>query len=193
VCSSDLVTPIRMRPPLAPAMALEKEGRETLDWTPVSLAIARFDETCDFIVAEGIGGVMVPLELGAGGALKGVVTCLDMMKAMGLPVVIVADAKIGTLNHTTLTCQAIRGAGLKVAGVVLNRYNPQSDDESVRRNGEWVRTMCRTKILGLIPECEWDVRRIDPVLRDAIDVTIWREICEIPRAKKQKKGGGGAG
>ncbi|CAE7840103.1 bioD [Symbiodinium necroappetens] len=171
----DLVTPIRFKPAVAPAMALEMEGKEALDWTPVDLAIKRLDETCDFVVAEGVGGVMVPMEKKPGGTMKGVVTCLDMMKALGWPVVIVADARLGTLNHTALTVQAVRGAGLKIVGVVLNRYDPRSDDESVRRNGEWIRTMCRVKILGLIPESEkaWDVRAIDPVLRDAADVFVY--------------------
>jgi len=241
----DLVTPIRMRPPLAPAMVLGKQSKDALDWTPVDLALKRFDETCEFVVAEGVGGVMVPLEIaapdqkhatpphtgrrqehatpppsgrgqgggssidkhpkgkpspqpsptgrgsedqqpsprGRGRALKGVVTCLDMMKQLGWPVIVVADASLGTLNHTALTCTAIRSTGLKIAGVVLNRYDPRSEDESVRLNGEWIRTMCRVKIVGLIPESEkpWDVRTIDPVLRDAIDTCVYSKLCEVPR------------
>ena len=196
----DLVTPIRMKPAVAPAMALEMEGKESLDWTPVDLAIKRFDETCEYVLAEGVGGVMVPLELGRpspadgsrtsapspkgrGRSMKGVVTCLDMMKQLGWPVIVVADARLGTLNHTALTIQAIRGTGLKIAGVVLNRYDPRAEDESVRRNGEWIRTMCRVKIVGLIPESEkpWDVRAIDPVLRDAIDTCVYSKLCEVPR------------
>ncbi len=183
----DTVAPLRFKPAVAPGMALEMEGRTGLDWTPVQRSIERYDEKCAYVVAEGVGGVMAPLEtLVSKKGKKRVLTCVDLMQKLGWPAIVVADAGLGTLNHTALTIRELKHAGIWVAGVVLNRYDPRSEDESVRRNGEWIRTMCGVKIVGLIPESEtaWDVREIDPVLRDAIDTCVYSKLCRVPKRKK---------
>lgn len=63
-------------------------------------------------VVEGVGGWRVPLTPQADLA--------DLAQALGLPVVIVAANRLGVLNHTLLTVDAVRGRGLSLAGVVLN-------------------------------------------------------------------------
>ena len=176
----DLVAPLRFKPAVTPAMALEMEGRQSLDWTPVQRALDRLEETCTHIVAEGVGGVLAPLEtLTNKKGKKRTITVLDLMAHWRWPA-----ASLGTLNHTSLTCRALKSAGVKIAGVVLNRYDPKSEDESIRRNGEWIRTMNNVKILGLIPKSEkpWDVTAINPVLRDAIDTTIYTKLAKPPNA-----------
>lgn len=179
----DLVSPLRFKPAVTPAMALEMEGNQSLDWTPVQRALDRLEETCTHIVAEGVGGVLAPLETRTSKkGKKRTITVLDLMAHLRWPAIIVADASLGTLNHTSLTCRALKSAGVKIAGVVLNRYDPESDDESIRRNGEWIRTMNNVKVLGLIPRSHkpWDVTAIDPTLRDAIDTTIYSKLCSAP-------------
>jgi len=71
--------------------------------------------TCDVVLVEGIGGVMVPLDEQT--------TIIDLAAKMKLPTVVVARVKLGTINHTLLTVQAIRNAGLYMAGVVINGYS----------------------------------------------------------------------
>jgi dethiobiotin synthetase len=64
------------------------------------------------VVAEGAGGWAVPV---APGLDMG-----DIAGALGLPVLVVARRGLGTVNHTRLTVDAVRSAGLEVAAVVLN-------------------------------------------------------------------------
>jgi dethiobiotin synthetase len=64
------------------------------------------------IVAEGAGGVLVPLNAGQ--------TMLDLIAWLAWPVVVVARTQLGTLNHTLLTLHALRARGLAVAALVLN-------------------------------------------------------------------------
>lgn len=83
---------------------------------PISIArilrAARQLHTCyEFIVAEGAGGVMVPISSRA--------VMLDIMRSLRLPVLVAARAGLGTLNHTLLTVRAIQDANLPVLGITL--------------------------------------------------------------------------
>jgi dethiobiotin synthetase len=66
------------------------------------------------VICEGVGGFLVPL------APDYLVR--DLARELGMPVVIVASPGLGTINHTLLTVEAVRRAGLEVGSVVLNRW-----------------------------------------------------------------------
>lgn len=65
----------------------------------------------DWIV-EGAGGLLVPLDRTR--------TMRDLVALLGLPALVVASTRLGTINHTLLTLEAARARGLRVAGLVLN-------------------------------------------------------------------------
>ena len=77
----------------------------------------------DVLIVEGVGGIMVPMDAKH--------TMLDVARWLKLPAVVVARPNLGTINHTLLTVDALRGAKVKVAGVVINRYPA----ETARRRG----------------------------------------------------------
>jgi len=116
------INPIRYRPPVAPAGAIEAGG-PPLDEQVIADSINTIADACDLMLVEGVGGVMVPLDDKR--------TVLDLAAAIGYPVVVVAGAELGTLNHTAMTCALLRQRGLKLAGIVLNRYQPDSPDPAV--------------------------------------------------------------
>ncbi|MGO1768129.1 MAG: dethiobiotin synthase [Advenella sp.] len=95
----------RLREPASPHYAAQQEGRQ------IALDNIRLP-AAQGLVVEGAGGVMVPL-----GA-----QCLmiDLIARLGLPVLVVAATRLGTLNHTLLTLQALRLQRLSVLGVILN-------------------------------------------------------------------------
>jgi len=185
-----LVNPVRFRPAVAPAVALEQTDRDRIDWPAIDRSLRRMDAGCDSILIEGIGGVMVPLErLGSGGRAR-TVTVLDLMAAIGYPVAVVCRADLGTLNHTALTCEAIRRVGLPLAGLIINGYDPDSPDESVQSNRRWLAIQNDVRVLAILPgarrgeqigprrgEQAWDVRRIPADLRDAIDAADFASLC----------------
>jgi dethiobiotin synthetase len=65
----------------------------------------------DGIVAEGAGGLLVPYAPG--------VTGVDLARALGLPILLVARTALGTINHTALSIFEMRRQGLPLAGVLL--------------------------------------------------------------------------
>jgi dethiobiotin synthetase len=94
-------------PPVSPHLAAREAGvRITLDSIrlPAAPAGRRW-------IVEGAGGVMVPLNERD--------LMLDLMRHLGLPVVVAARTSLGTINHTLLTLSALHSAQIEVRGVVL--------------------------------------------------------------------------
>ncbi len=96
----------RLRHPLSPHAAAAMEG------VRIELEAFRIPETKGNLIAEGAGGIMVPLNERH--------FMLDLMKKLGFPVLIVARRTLGTINHTLLSLEQIRRHGLEVFGVVMN-------------------------------------------------------------------------
>ncbi|HEU4973506.1 MAG TPA: dethiobiotin synthase [Baekduia sp.] len=107
------VAPLRFGPPVSPHFAGQLAGTE-VD-VPALVAAARRSGEGRTLVAEGVGGILVPLT--AGGYLV-----RDLIAELALPVVVVARPGLGTINHTLLTLESARGAGLDVRGVVLTPW-----------------------------------------------------------------------
>ena len=102
----DVICPMRYAEPLAPAIAAER-AKEPLDWEAVNRSIAAMCKDSDVMVVEGVGGLMVPMDERH--------TFLDVARWLRLPTVVVARPNLGTINHTLLTVNALRSAGVKVA------------------------------------------------------------------------------
>lgn len=102
--------------PLAPATAARRAG--TAPVTPAATAaVAReLADGHDLVLVEGAGGLLVRLDD------RG--TIADAAAALGAPVLVVAAAGLGTLNHTALTVEALGSRGLCCAGVVIGCWLP---------------------------------------------------------------------
>jgi dethiobiotin synthetase len=73
------------------------------------------------VVVEGAGGIMAPL--------NETNTTLELIQALGLPVVLVSRAGLGAINHALLSIRALRDSGLELAGIVLNRAVPSLPED----------------------------------------------------------------
>lgn len=170
----DVINPVRYRPPVAPAVAAESSDRP-VDDNAIAASLTRLDAEHDVLLVEGIGGALVPLDAKR--------TVLTLAKSIGYPVLVVTRAELGTLNHTALTCQAIRSAGLKLAGLIINRYKTQSTDASAQTNPLWLSRQNRTSVLATLPESEGVApqRGQLPVdLLEAARLNDWMRICGKP-------------
>ena len=158
------VAAITMEPPMAPGPIFETfrvEGHEETCEACVYESLVAAEEKNEFVVVEGIGGILVPLHRE--------VTVLDMAKAIGYPVVVVARAGLGTLNHTALTCMALRNAGLRIAGIVVNRCEPDDEhDASLGSNPRWMQIQNDVPILAMVP----NVPDYDPMTQDVPEPII---------------------
>ena len=139
------VEPVRLPDPLAPDLAARVAGMTLPGLEEQRQVVEEAAAAHDLVVVEGAGGVTV--RLGEGWTL------LDLAGAVGLPlgVVVVARAGLGTLNHSMLTVQALRTAGLTVSGLVLGSW-PSDPGLTERLNREELSGLTGTPLLGVVPE-----------------------------------------
>lgn len=143
----DRLCPYRYRAPLAPGVAAARRG-ESPSFARV-LALAR--SLCGRpLVIEGAGGLFVPID-----ARRDII---DLIEALNVPVLLVARAGLGTLNHTGLSLEALARRGITVRAVVLTKVT-EASDPSERDNAEWLRRRHRVPVLGPVPYAPDPVRR----------------------------------
>jgi len=150
----DTINPVHLREPAAPLVAARAENR-ALDFAALNAAVLRVAAQHSHVAVEGVGGWRVPL--GPGYEVR------HWARDLGLPVVVVARAGLGTLNHTLLTCESIRALGLPCAGVVLNPGAAAADSTLARRTNAAV----LEDFLGL------PVFEIDRAAEAAGKVPVW--------------------
>ena len=139
----DEISPIRLAEPLAPTVAAARAGVE-LDLLPMWRAWDRLKRAHDVMLVEGIGGALCPVTPRQSVA--------DLAQRFHLPVLVVARPVLGTINHTAMTVEVLRARGLEVAGIVLNRYDHDSDDVAQSANPDEVQRVTGAPVLGLVPD-----------------------------------------
>ncbi|HTP41032.1 MAG TPA: dethiobiotin synthase [Nitrospiria bacterium] len=143
-----LVTPYRLRRPLAPLAAARAEGR-SIDVGRLRTAYRALARRHQIVLVEGVGGLLVPLTASS--------TVADLIAAWKLPLIVVARAGLGTLNHTLLTIEAARRRGIVIGGIILNHDRPTAGrrrDPSVGGNGPLLRELTELPVVGPLPHVE---------------------------------------
>jgi dethiobiotin synthetase len=101
--------------PLAPETAARRAGMATVHPADVAKAVTELDETHDLVLVEGAGGLLVRFDESGS-------TLADIAWAVNAPVLIVAQAGLGTLNATALTAEALQRRGIESLGVVVGSW-----------------------------------------------------------------------
>lgn len=117
----DQVNPHHLPEPLAP---IAQAGTE-IQFEDITKSFANLARDRDFVLVEGAGGWLVPIDSNR--------TMEDLAVALGLPVILVAQNRLGVLNHVLLSARAIRAAGLTCAALFLNNL-PGAADPSCASN-----------------------------------------------------------
>jgi dethiobiotin synthetase len=149
------VSPRRYRAPLAPNLAARQEGE--------TLAMADLVANCrtwldgrevDLALVEGAGGVMSPMTDDA--------TNLDLMVALGLPVLLVAGSYLGTASHLLTALEVLRARGLTVAAIVVSESLEAPD---LAQTVAMLRTFERRTPIVVAPrDAEWDAGNLADLL-----------------------------
>lgn len=165
----NVICPQVFEEPLAPAVAAQRAG-VAVDWAEIQRSIDTLLRDADVMLVEGAGGIMVPLDERT--------TVLDLIVQLGLPAVVVARPGLGTINHTVLTVDRLRAAGVKVAGVVINRYPADLSGAAEETSPRWIEKLAKTQVLCLVPE----VKNVGPPVpvdvMAAIEQVNWEEMLK---------------
>jgi dethiobiotin synthetase len=140
----NLIAPYRFKEPLAPSLAAEREG-SIIDPVRICDALTTMRTGKDLVIVEGAGGLMVPLR---GGYLVA-----DLARQLGLPLLVVSRAALGTINHTLLTIFAARSMELPMAGFVINRM-PKNPGVAEQEAPHLLAALASADLLGVFPEVD---------------------------------------
>lgn len=138
----EVINPVRYASELAPMAAARRE-RRAIDWAAIDESHRRIRSGNDWLIVEGIGGLLVPIDERNSVA--------DLAGRLALPLVIVARHDLGTINHTLLTVEAARSRGLEIAAIVVNGYRPASGSLAEETNPEIISELSGLKIPLIVP------------------------------------------
>ena len=154
------LSPYILDMPVAPHLAAAIKGI-ALDINIIMQALGDIQKHSDCIVVEGAGGFLVPLsndkDLG------------DLAQKIDLPVVLVVGMKLGCINHSLLTQEAIKARGLKIAGWVANSL--ANEMPLLQENVATLQAKINAPFLGLIPPLPNALQKSynSPYLIEALD------------------------
>ncbi|WP_030339940.1 dethiobiotin synthase [Streptomyces sp. NRRL S-1022] len=133
----------RFPEPLAPGTAARRAGMAPVHPHEVAERAAKLATEHDLVLVEGAGGLLVRFDA-AGGTLADVARLLDA------PVLVVAQAGLGTLNVTELTARELRRRELECAGLVIGSW-PDAPDLATRCNVADLPEVAGAPLLGALP------------------------------------------
>lgn len=134
---------------VSPHLASRIEGE------PVELekVTAQYEKLCceyEYVICEGSGGIVCPIRCD-----DKIIMLEDVIKALGLPALIVADAGLGTINSVVLTCEYMKSHGLEIRGLILNRFH--KGDIMEEDNKLMCEKLTRLPVIACVSENDTDI------------------------------------
>lgn len=155
----DLINPYRLEHPLAPSIAAELEGVE-IDLKKIRCIYQQLGLKYDLMLVEGAGGLLAPLYKTFNSA--------DLVRLLGIPMVVIARNTLGTINHTLLTVEYARSNGLAILGVIINNLS-SNPDPSTKTNSQVIKKLSGLPLLGVIPYLPLPEREDMTLITELID------------------------
>ena len=136
------INPIYFKNPLSPNVAAQMEAK-AWDLDQIKTAYERLVKRYDIILVEGVGGLLVPL--------LDNFSVADLIAQLDLPIVIVARAALGTINHTLLTIEAAKNRNIEILGVIYNTSSPNANEQAAQTSPDTITRISHIPSLGTVP------------------------------------------
>ena len=148
-----LINPIYLKYPLAPSVSARIEEKEIVI-NDIDKTLNTLSEKYDFLIVEGVGGIAVPI--------KDNFLVAHLIQRLQLPILIVADVGLGTINHTMLTVSFARAFNLNIVGIILNQLQPEKAGLAEQTNPQEIEKLTQIPVLGVVPyEQRLDSTKLD--------------------------------
>lgn len=128
--------------PASPHLASQIDGRE-IDFSKISAATEQLAQRYDAVLLEGAGGLMVPLTQD--------MLMIDYIAQYDFPVILVSSGRLGSINHTLLSLEALLARGLKLHALAYN-LKDESQDKLISDD---TRQYLHNYVARHFPEAEW--------------------------------------
>ncbi|MBT3606276.1 MAG: dethiobiotin synthase [Candidatus Latescibacteria bacterium] len=136
------INPIFLNNPLSPNVAAQIESK-TLDIDHIRTTYNQLKNRHNLMLVEGVGGLLVPI--------LDHFSVADLIAQLNLPILIVARAALGTINHTLLTIEAAKSRNLEILGVIYNTLSPTPNNTAAQTSPDIITRISNVPSLGTIP------------------------------------------
>lgn len=135
---------------LSPHLAAKRTGI-SINIDKIKTDFNKICKNCDYILVEGAGGITCPFNLDGQKLLL-----TDVIKALDLDILIIADAALGTINSTLLTVEYAKQKGINIQGIILNNYD--EDDFMHVDNKEQIENLTGIKVISTVKKSEKNIK-----------------------------------
>lgn len=131
--------------PVSPHLAAQIE-KQSIQLTKIEKDYKAICKRYDLVTVEGSGGIVCPIQVNG----EEVILLEHIIKLLNLPVIIVARAGLGTINHTVLTVAYIKNLGIPLKGIILNEY--EEGNILHEDNKKMIERLTRVEVVATIPK-----------------------------------------
>lgn len=132
----------KFRFPSSPHLA-SRLARRPINIGKIKAGLAGLLKRFDYVVVEGTGGLMVPIDRHT--------LLIDIVKDLNLPVLLVAGNRLGAINHTLLSVESLESRKIDMLGIVFNDISKTENSIILKDNPRIVKKITHCKILGTLP------------------------------------------
>jgi dethiobiotin synthetase len=132
-----------LKKPSSPHLAAKEEG-VTIFPGKIIEHVRLLEQKYETVLVEGAGGLIVPIQ-------ENGYCMIDLIKDLSVPVLLVARAGLGTINHTVLSVMALKAAGIKIAGIIFNRLKNDEDLTIEHDNRHMIEQLTSIPVIGTVP------------------------------------------
>ncbi len=132
--AAGLTAPIIFSYPASAQLAARIDGRE-IDLSLIDQARAELESRYDVVLIEGAGGLMVPI--------TDEFCTIDYVTSRKLPMYLVTNSRLGSINHTLLSLEAIKNRNIPLEGILYNQYYDNDKEISSDTRGYLQRLIAR--------------------------------------------------
>jgi len=158
-----LISPYVFKMPSSPHLASAAENKG-INPGKIKRSFKLLSQRFDFIISEGVGGALVPYNR------KNLV--IDIARDLDLPVLVVAQNKLGVINHALLTVEALEKRKMKILGIIFN--NTRKEDKRIAKDNPLIiKALTNREVFGVLP---W-VEKYDTLYKKF--VPIGDRICKV--------------
>lgn len=148
--------------PLSPHLAARGENKFA-SLEHIKSAFDSLKSKYDYVLSEGAGGIICPVVYEKDTKIM----YLDILKTLNLPCVIVADAGLGTINHTVLTINYLQDHKVNIKGVILNKFD--KDSLMHQDNLKMIEEISGIRVIATLADCEKKLNLLDKNMEDYFD------------------------
>lgn len=160
--NTDTLLSYLYKKPLSPHLAARGENKFA-SLEHIKSAFDSLKSKYDYVLSEGAGGIICPIVYEKDSKIM----YLDILKTLNLPCVIVADAGLGTINHTVLTINYLQDHKVNIKGVILNKFN--KDRLMHQDNLKMIEEISGIRVIATLADGEKKLNLLDKNMEDYFD------------------------